>query len=169
MWNWWSLVQASMHYNDVIMGMMASQITSLTVVYSTVYSDANQRKISKLRVPGLCVGNSPGPVREFTGTGEFPAHRASNAEMFPFDDVIMVLITMAMMTWTTSNHRIDMCWSVSYSFILLQRSSYVTEYFFQITPLIKHNWLWLWLDACVNGYSLSITYRLVPLIITSTT
>ena len=32
------------HYIDVIMTMMASQITSLTVVYSTVYSDADQRK-----------------------------------------------------------------------------------------------------------------------------
>ena len=37
---------------------------------------------SKLRVTGLCVGNSP-------VTGEFPAQRASNAKMFPFDDVIM--------------------------------------------------------------------------------
>ena len=32
------------HYIDVIMSTMASQITSLTVVYSTVYSDADQRK-----------------------------------------------------------------------------------------------------------------------------
>ena len=33
-----------LHYNDVIMTTMASEITSLTVVYSTVYSDADQRK-----------------------------------------------------------------------------------------------------------------------------
>ena len=33
-----------LHYIDVIMTKMASQITSLTVVYSTVYSDADQRK-----------------------------------------------------------------------------------------------------------------------------
>ena len=32
------------HYSDVIMGTMASQITSLTIVYSTDYSDADQRK-----------------------------------------------------------------------------------------------------------------------------
>ena len=32
------------HYIDVIMTTMASQITSITVVYSTVYSDADQRK-----------------------------------------------------------------------------------------------------------------------------
>ena len=59
------------HYNDIIMGAIASQITSLTIVFSTVYSDADQT--SKLRVTGLCVGNSP-------VTGEFPAQMASNAE-----------------------------------------------------------------------------------------
>ena len=32
------------HYADIIMTTMASQITSLTVVYSTVYSDTDQRK-----------------------------------------------------------------------------------------------------------------------------
>ena len=32
------------HYNDVIMGMIVSQITSLTIVYSTVHSGADQRK-----------------------------------------------------------------------------------------------------------------------------
>ena len=60
------------HYNDVIMGAMASQITSLTIVYSSVYSGAD-KKTSKLRVTGLGAGNSP-------VTGEFPAQRASNAE-----------------------------------------------------------------------------------------
>ena len=34
----------TLHYTDVIMTTMASQITSLTIVYSTVYSDADQRK-----------------------------------------------------------------------------------------------------------------------------
>ena len=32
------------YYNDVTMGAMESQITSLTIVYSTVYSGADQRK-----------------------------------------------------------------------------------------------------------------------------
>ena len=56
------------------MGAMVSQITSLTIVYSTVYSDRSS-KTSKLRVTGLCAGNSPVP-------GEFPAQMASNAEIF---------------------------------------------------------------------------------------
>ena len=34
----------ALHYDDVIMGEIASQVTSLTIVYSTVYSDADQRK-----------------------------------------------------------------------------------------------------------------------------
>ena len=55
------------------MGAITFQITSLMIVYSTVYSDADQRKTSKLRVTGLCVGKSP-------GTGEFPVQMASNAE-----------------------------------------------------------------------------------------
>ena len=54
------------------MGMVEYQITSLTSVYSTVYSDANKKPI-KARVTGLCAGKSP-------GTGEFLAQMASNAE-----------------------------------------------------------------------------------------
>ena len=59
----------SSHYSGVIMSAMASQITSLTIVYSTVYS----KKTPKLRITGLCDGNSP-------VIGEFPAQKASNAE-----------------------------------------------------------------------------------------
>ena len=40
-----SLLQACpSHYSDVIMSTMASQITSLSIVYTTVYSGADQRK-----------------------------------------------------------------------------------------------------------------------------
>ena len=61
------------HYNDVIMNAMASQITSLTIVYSIVYSRCRSKKTSKFRVTGLCAGNPP-------MTGEFPAQMVSNAE-----------------------------------------------------------------------------------------
>ena len=60
------------HYNDVKMSAMASQIISLTIVYSTVYSGTDQRKHQSSASLGLC-GNSP-------VTGEFPAQRASIAE-----------------------------------------------------------------------------------------
>ena len=69
-----STAKFSFHYDDVIMSTIASQITSLTIVYSTVYSGADQSKHqSSASLTGFCVGNSP-------GTGEFPAQMASNAE-----------------------------------------------------------------------------------------
>ena len=74
LWDMW-LVHCgicAIHYTDVIMTTIASQITSLTVVYSTVYSDADQRKHQTPRHWPLC--------GEFTGTGEFPAQMASKAE-----------------------------------------------------------------------------------------
>ena len=40
----WRFSNRCSHYTDVIMGTITSQITSLTIVYSTVYSDADQRK-----------------------------------------------------------------------------------------------------------------------------
>ena len=42
----------------------------------------NSKKTSKLRVTGLCVGNSPGPVNS-------PHKGPVTRKMFPFDDVIM--------------------------------------------------------------------------------
>ena len=62
----------SNHYNDVIMGAMTSQITSLTIVYSR---HRKSKKTSKLCITGLCEGNS-------SVTDEFSAQRASNAENF---------------------------------------------------------------------------------------
>ena len=53
------------------MGAIASQITSLTIVYRLFRR--RSKKTSQLRVTGLCAGNSP-------GTDEFPAQMASNAE-----------------------------------------------------------------------------------------
>ena len=55
------------------MGAMASQLTSLTIVYSSVYSGVDKKNPLKLRFTGLCAGNSP-------VTGEFPAQKASIAE-----------------------------------------------------------------------------------------
>ena len=41
---WFNFDALTQHYSDVIMGSMASQIISLAIVYSTVYSGADQRK-----------------------------------------------------------------------------------------------------------------------------
>ena len=63
--------ERNMHYSDVIMCALASQITSLTIVYSIVYSDADQRKHQS--------SASLAFVREIL-PGKFPAQMASYAE-----------------------------------------------------------------------------------------
>ena len=70
------------HYNDVIMGTMASQITSLTSVYSTVYSGVDQRKHQRTASLAFVWGIHRGPVNS---PHKWPVTR----EMFPFDEVIM--------------------------------------------------------------------------------
>ena len=56
------------HCDDAMMGAIAFQITSLTIVYSTVYSGADQSK------------HQSSASLTFVWTGEFPAQMASNAE-----------------------------------------------------------------------------------------
>ena len=72
------------HYNDVIMGMIASQITNLTIVNSIVYSDADQRKHQSSASLAFVQGIHRGPVNS---PHKWPVTR----KMFPFDDVIMGL------------------------------------------------------------------------------
>ena len=72
----------SMHYSDVMMSTMASQITIVSSVCSTVCSDADQRKYQSSTSLALCEGNSP-------VTGDSPHKGLVTRRMFPFDDVIM--------------------------------------------------------------------------------
>ena len=75
------------HYDDVIMTMLASQITSLTVVYSIVYSDVNQRKHQSSASLAFVREIHRGPVN-------FPHKWPVTRKMFPFDDVIMMFIVI---------------------------------------------------------------------------
>ena len=59
----WEIRRSSwFHCDDVIMGAMASQITSLTIVYSTVYSSADQRKHQSSASLAFVWGIHRGPV-----------------------------------------------------------------------------------------------------------
>ena len=71
-------VNSMNHYSDVIIGAMASQITSLTIVYSTVYSGADQRKHRSSASLAFVRG-----IHQH----KWPETR----KMFPFDDVITIL------------------------------------------------------------------------------
>ena len=64
------------------MGEMASEITSLTIVYSTVYSDTAQSKHQSSASLAFVWGIHRGPVNS---PHKWPVKR----KMFPFDDVIM--------------------------------------------------------------------------------
>ena len=75
------------HYGDVITGTITTQITSLTVVYSTVYSDADQWKHQSSASLAFVWGIRQGPVNS---PHKWPVTR----KMFPFDDVIMQIVSM---------------------------------------------------------------------------
>ena len=75
-----------LHHNDVIMGTMVSQITSLTIVYSAVYSGADQRKHQSSASLAFVWRIHRGPVNS---PHKWPVTR----KMFPFDDVIMCTLT----------------------------------------------------------------------------
>ena len=70
------------HFTDVIMSVMASQITSLTIVYSTVYSGAYQRTNQSFMSLAFVRGIPLSPVNS-------PHKRPVTRKMFPFDDVII--------------------------------------------------------------------------------
>ena len=67
------------HYSDVIMGTVASQITSLTIVYSTLCSD--QRKYQSTASLAFVTGIHRWPVNS--------PHEGPVTQLFPFDGVIM--------------------------------------------------------------------------------
>ena len=68
------------------MGPMASQITSLTIVNSTVYSCADQSEHQSSASLAFVGGIHRGPVNSLH-------KRPVTRKMFPFDDVIMELET----------------------------------------------------------------------------
>ena len=105
-----SAMDALVHCNDVIMGAMASQITSLTIVYSTVYSGTDQRKHQS----SASLAFARGPVN-------FSHKWPVMLKMFPFDDVIVpwncqpveclcnnTVLWPLLITWFNFNPSMDM-------------------------------------------------------------
>ena len=77
------ILEVSLHHCDVIKGAMESQITSLTIVYPTVQSGADQRKHQSSASLAFVRGSHGWPVNS---PHKWPVTR----KMFPFDDVIMI-------------------------------------------------------------------------------
>ena len=70
------------HHNAVIISAMASQITSLTIVYLTVYSGADQRKHQSSASLDFVRRIHRWPVNS-------PHKSPVTRKMFPFDDIFM--------------------------------------------------------------------------------
>ena len=69
-------------YGDVIMGVIASQITSLSIIYSNAHSDADQGKHQSSASLAFVRGIHRRPVN-------FPHKWPATRKIFPSDDVIM--------------------------------------------------------------------------------
>ena len=74
----------SAHYSDVIIGAMASQITGVSIICSTVCSGADQRE-----------HQMPGSLDSARGIHRWPVVSPRKGpvtrKMFPFDDVIVII------------------------------------------------------------------------------
>ena len=95
-WCWNQIIPTKL---CVIMGAIASQITSLTIVYSIVHSDADQRTHRSSAALAFLRGNHQGPVNS---PHKWPITR----KMFPFDDVIMPLSAMLFTIWNKQSKSI---------------------------------------------------------------
>ena len=98
----------TVYYNDVITGEIASQITSLPIVYSTVYSSADHRKHYSSASLAFVWGIHRWPVNS---PHKWPVTR----KMFPFDDVIMKSIIWSFMIEGICDP--TLCWACHYLFM----------------------------------------------------
>ena len=99
-----STVDPSIHYSDVIMGAMVSQITSLAIVYSTVYSGADHRKHQSSTSLAFVRGIHRPPVNS-------PHKGPVTRKIFPFDDVIRIFLSA--LTWNPSHWDTDINYNKS--------------------------------------------------------
>ena len=78
----WTIHHCLENCNDVIMSTMVSQITGVSIVYSTVYSDVDQRKQQSFASLAIVRGIQDWPVKS-------PHKGPVTRKMLPFHDVIM--------------------------------------------------------------------------------
>ena len=95
------------------MSEVASRITSFPIVYSTVYSGADQRKHQSSESLAFVRGIHRWPVNS-------PRKVPVTWKMFPFDDVIMTKLIQAnqrrpsliYVAWSTHSHYPNQCWII---------------------------------------------------------
>ena len=99
------LFQMIYHYNDVIMSAMSSQITSLSIVYSTVYSRRRSKKHQSSASLAFVRGIHRWPVNS-------PHKGPVTRKMFPFDDVMVYCKLPNLSTWKQVAFSVKMVWYI---------------------------------------------------------
>ena len=125
------------------MGTKMSQITSLTIVYSTVYSDADERIHQRSASLAFVRGIQRWPVNS-------PHNGPVTQKMFLFDDVIMALIGLSWLRWwSATNSAPNHC---------LNQYQYMHFSDFRI---------WFWISLCCfihNKYLMVITMNVTIMV-----
>ena len=94
------IVDDRIHYSDVIIGTIPSQISSLKIVYSTASSDVDQRQHQSSASLAFVGGNHRSQVNS-------PHKGPVTRKIFPFDHVIMQNGLQTGTPWEDSSHFID--------------------------------------------------------------
>ena len=155
------------HYGDVIMGAMASQITSLQIFCSSVYSGAAQRKHQSSASLVFVRGIHRWPVNS-------PRKRPVTRKMFPFDDVIVCRISLGFETVVTTTMQRYQSEKIN---PLCTRSERVANFFFSLQHIsfygciaicilrkIVHVELWsVWIQHVLLSSS-NRKYELLPIV-----
>ena len=117
------------HSNDVIMSTTASQITSLTIDYSTVLSGVDQRKHQSSASLGFVRGIHRWPVNS-------PHKGPVTQKMFPFNDVIMIYMS------TTEPRHLSVLLRIYAALLLALSSHYICLSTRRLkTVLFKSKWI----------------------------
>ena len=109
------------------MGAIASQITSLTIVYSIVYSDVDQRKHQSSASLAFVWGIHRGPVNS-------PHQWPFTRKMFPFGDVIMPERAASVWYWFSSQPDGQRPWTNKIYHLRRKRLNVMPE----LTMLVLH-------------------------------
>ena len=135
------------HYSDIILTAMASQITSLTIVYPSVYSSADQRKYQSSASLAFVREIHRWPALAFVrGIHRWPMnfwHKGPvTRKMFPFDDVIMNASFAFSVKYLRNYHIIPAVWIFFRSVIPQTRARVSTDilYFLYLSVIINDSY-----------------------------
>ena len=128
------------------MGTIASQITSLTMVYSTVYSDADQRKHQNSASLAFVRGIHRRPVNS---TQKWPVTR----KMFSFDDVIMDMHHYVLPVIVHTRHiKTQLVDRLGAFFFVCHVKTNQLTWWLKILTFVTHRWQLIKICSDVNSW-----------------